>query len=242
MYEPLSSVDVVIPVYNEEACLRENILKLHGYLEKNSHLRWTIVIADNASLDKTPEIGKELAAKYNRVKYRQIPRKGRGFALRTVFLESVADAVCYMDVDFSTNLDYLKLLLEGIACGFDISIGSRLMQASRVQRRLLREIISRIYNLLTKLLFFNRFSDAQCGFKAIRTSVAKRIIPLVENNHWFFDTEMLLIAEKNHLRIFEIPVEWTDDLTSKVNIVPTIIEDISGLVRLRLQLMNKKVR
>ena len=236
IYKEISTVDIVIPVYNEEKCLRENTLALYEYLEKTAHFSWNIVIADNASTDKTPQIATDLSSKYQRMQYVYVPLKGRGHALRKTFLESSADVVCYMDVDLSTNLRYLKLLVEGIACGFDVAVGSRLMQGSRVKRRLKREIVSRIYNLLIKCLFFNRFSDAQCGFKALRIDVAKQLVPLVKNNNWFFDTELLLLAEYNRYRIFEVPVEWIEDMKTKVHIPKYILEDLFGLLRMRFSI------
>lgn len=236
----VTSVDIVIPVYNEEDCLRENILILHNYLEGTANFSWNIVIANNASTDSTSKIASELSSQFDRIKHVHLPEKGRGRALRKTFSESNADIACYMDVDFSTNLKYLRLLVEGILCGFDICIGSRLMQGSRVKRRLKRELISRIYNSIIKILFFNRFSDAQCGFKAIRTDVAKKLIPFIKNNNWFFDTELLLLAEHNKYRIFEIPVEWTEDIKTKVRIFKTVMEDLLGLIRVRFSLARDR--
>jgi hypothetical protein len=150
--------------------------------------------------------------------------------------------ILYTDVDLSANLNYLKLLLDGISRGFDIAIGSRLMQRSRVKRRLNREIISRGYNFIVKVLFWNKFSDAQCGFKAIKTEVAKILIPLIKNNSWFFDTELLLLAEYNKYRIFEVPVEWIEDIKTKVNIPKTVVEDLMGLLRMRFTIHKKRLR
>ncbi len=146
MDKKTQSVDIIIPVYNEEGCLQKNVLILYNYLEKIADFSWDIIIADNASTDKTSQIATDLASEYKRILYVHIPVKGRGYVLRKTFLESNADIVCYMDADLSINFRYLKLLIEGITCGFDISIGSRLMQDSRVKRRLNRKIISRIYN------------------------------------------------------------------------------------------------
>jgi glycosyltransferase involved in cell wall biosynthesis len=239
IYKEISTVDVVIPVYNEEKCLRENTLALHEYLEKTAHFSWNIVIADNASTDKTPQIAAELSSEYEKIQYVHVSLKGRGHALRKTFLESSADVVCYMDVDLSTNLRYLKLMVEGIACGFDVAVGSRLMRGSRVKRKLKREIFSRGYNWLIKLLFLNSFSDAQCGFKALRTDVAKQLVPIVKNNNWFFDTELLLLAEHNRYKILEVPVEWTEDVETKVHIIKYVLEDIAGLLRMRFSIHRK---
>jgi glycosyltransferase involved in cell wall biosynthesis len=237
----ISSVDVVIPVYNEEERLPQSLDILQRYLNETADFSWKIIIADNGSTDATPKIANELIKKYENVSYLHIPIKGRGRALRAASLGSNADILLYSDVDLSTNLRYMQLLLDGISCGFDIAIGSRLLQASRTKRRLNREIISRGYNLLVKFLFWNRFSDAQCGFKAIKTEVAKILIPLVKNNSWFFDTELLLLAEYNKYGIFEVPVEWVEDIKSKVNIPKTVIEDLAGLLRMRFTIHKKRV-
>lgn len=242
MYKKEISVDVVLPVYNEGAILQKNALILYNYLDRVADFSWNIIIADNGSIDKTSEIAEELSSKYNNILYKYIPLKGRGYALRDVFLRSNADIVSYMDIDLSTNLRYFKLLIEGIRCGYDISIGSRLMQGSRIKRRLDREIASRIYNFLVHLLFFNRFSDAQCGFKAFRTEVVKQLVPLVKSNSWFFDTECLLLAEYNKYRIFEVPVEWIEDIKTKVHILKTILEDLTGLLRMRCTIHKKRLR
>ena len=239
MYEKTQSVDIIIPVYNEEDCLERNVLILYTYLEEVADFSWNIIIADNASTDRTSQIATYLSSKYENIQYIYLPIKGRGYSIRRAFLQSKADILCCMDVDLSTNLHYLKPLIEGIACGFDISIGSRLMQGSRVKRRLHREILSRIYNFLIKLLFFTRFSDAQCGFKALRTDVAKHLVPLVKNNNWFFDTELLLLAEYNKYRILEIPIEWIEDVKTKVHIGKTILEDLAGLLRMRFSIHKK---
>jgi glycosyltransferase involved in cell wall biosynthesis len=234
-------VDVVIPVFNEERCLRDNVSTVHGFLERTANYRWRIVVADNASTDGTPEIAQALEDELDRVSHFRIPIKGRGFALRRCFLETEADIVGYMDVDLSTNLRFFPLLVEGIRAGYDLCVGSRLMQAARIQRSRHRELISRSYNLLIKLLFLNHFSDAQCGFKALRTNVGRHLLPLVRNNNWFFDTELLLLAERNDYRVFEVPVEWVEDPTSTVKLLKTIREDLLGLARMRLTIHRQRV-
>jgi glycosyltransferase involved in cell wall biosynthesis len=229
-------VDVVIPVFNEERCLRASVHTVHGFLSRTANYRWRIVVADNASTDGTPRIAEELEGELEQVSHFRIPVKGRGLALRRCFLETEADIVAYMDVDLSTNLRFFPLLVEGIKAGYDLCVGSRLMQAARTQRSRHREFISRSYNLLIKLLFLNHFSDAQCGFKALRRSVGRRLLPLVEDNNWFFDTELLLLAERNDYRVFEVPVEWVEDPTSTVKLLRTIKEDLLGLLRMRLSI------
>ncbi|MBN1405783.1 MAG: glycosyltransferase [Candidatus Omnitrophica bacterium] len=234
------SVDVVIPVFNEADVLERNIVILQDFLSKNSDFLWKIVIADNGSTDSTPYIAQKLASQNYAITYLHVPVKGRGLALRTAWLESQADIVSYMDADLSTNINYFPLLIEGIKCGYDVAIGSRLMGTSRVRRRLKREIVSRTFNAIIKILFLNKFSDAQCGFKALKREVAQKVLPEVRNNNWFFDTELLLLTESLKYRIFEVPVEWTDDLTTKVRIFETVIEDILGLLRVRFSMRKNK--
>jgi glycosyltransferase involved in cell wall biosynthesis len=234
-------VDVVLPVFNEERCLRQSVSTVHRFLSTSAGYRWRVLIADNGSTDRTPEVAQDLAAQLPDVTHLRMPFKGRGRALRQIILESPADVVAYMDVDLSTDLVYFPLLIEGIRAGYDLSIGSRLLQAAAVERSLKREIISRGYNLLVRALFFNHFSDAQHGFKAIRTSVGRALVPLVQNNNWFFDTELLLLAERNGFRIFEVPVVWIEDPDSSVRIVKTIGEDLLGLARVRLSIHRKRL-
>ncbi|HEX2910615.1 MAG TPA: dolichyl-phosphate beta-glucosyltransferase [Chloroflexia bacterium] len=227
-------VEIVIPVYNEQEVLEKSVNSLRAYLLEYFPYRWRITIADNASIDKTWEIAQRLQETYSDVKAVHLDQKGRGRALRYVWSNSDADVVSYMDVDLSTNLkSFLPLVAPIITGHSDLAIGSRLARGAIVTRQWKREIISRCYNFMIKLSFFNAFSDAQCGFKACRTDVARRLLPLIENNEWFFDTEMLLLAEHNHLPIYEVPVEWIEDLDSRVKIVKTAMEDVKGLVRIR---------
>lgn len=228
-------VDVVIPVYNEEYVLADSIATLHAFLAANAPYDWRIVIADNASIDRTQDVGEALAGTMDRVRYLRIPQKGRGRALRLAWTESDADIVSYMDVDLSTNLDAFRPLIDAIAVGgADVAIGTRLHRGAAVTRQWKRELISRAYNLLIKLLFPRRtFSDAQCGFKAASRRAVDRLVPLVVNNHWFFDSELLLRAEQCGFRVAEVPVAWIEDLDTRVRIVSTAIEDIRGLLRVR---------
>ena len=229
-----ATVDIVIPVYNEEQGLPDTIRTLSEYLGENLSNPWRIVIADNASTDDTGPVSKALCERYPGVHYLHLPQKGRGRALRTAWLDSAADIVCYMDVDLSTDITHLPELLGPLESGYDVAIGSRLSRGSAVTRGLKREFISRAYNLLVRSMFFTGFDDAQCGFKAMTRSAADAIVPRIQNNNWFFDTELLIIAAKRGYRIKVVPVSWRDDPTSTVNVAKTAAEDIKGLLRLRL--------
>jgi glycosyltransferase involved in cell wall biosynthesis len=228
-------VDVVVPVYNEEKALPISIPKLHAFVSgANFPHDWQIIIADNASIDDTPAVSHRLEDAYAEVKYVRIERKGRGYALKQVWGSSDADVMSYMDVDLSTGLDAFPTLIEAVAAdGYGVATGSRLARGARVQRSLQRTVLSRGYNLLIKAALRTRFSDAQCGFKAINREVAVRVLPLIENNNWFFDTELLVIAEKMGYHIRDIPVRWEEDPDTRVKIGSTVSEDLKGLWRLR---------
>jgi glycosyltransferase involved in cell wall biosynthesis len=227
-------VEIAVPVHNEERTLRGNVEALLAYLRDEFPFRFRVVIADNASVDATRDIGVELAGLHPEVSVLGLEWKGRGLALRTAWLRSEADVVSYMDVDLSTNLDSFLPLVAPILSGHsEISIGTRLARQATVRRRIKREVLSRGYNRLVHLGFRAGFSDAQCGFKALRTDIARRLVPLVVDDGWFFDTELLLLAERNGLRIHEVPVDWIEDLDSRVDLLPTIAGDLQGLWRVR---------
>ena len=196
-----------------------------------------MVIADNASTDDTLAVAGELATAYQpHVSVLHLNEKGRGRALKAAWLASEADVVAYMDVDLSTNLWSFLPLIAPLATGHsDLAIGSRLIRGAHVTRQWKREVISRCYNLLVKAMFANGFSDAQCGFKALKRAAAKELLPEVEDNEWFFDTELLLAAERRGYRISEVPVDWIEDLDSRVNVAATALEDVKGLLRMRVE-------
>jgi glycosyltransferase involved in cell wall biosynthesis len=230
--EPL--IDIVIPVYNEERDLGPSVRRLHDYLGSDFPFPAVITIADNASRDGTLVVAQSLANELTRVRVVHLDKKGRGRALRAAWLQSDAPIVAYMDVDLSTDLRALLPLVAPLLSGHsDLAIGSRLAHGARVKRGPKREIISRCYMLVLRLSLGAHFTDAQCGFKAVRTSVAKRLLPQVKDEAWFFDTELLIIAQRAGLRVHEVPVDWTDDPDSRVAIVRTAIEDLRGVVRLR---------
>jgi glycosyltransferase involved in cell wall biosynthesis len=229
-------VDIVIPVYNEQGALERSVRRLHDFLAVNLPLAWRIVIADNASTDSTLAIAHGLARKLPSVTVMHLKAKGRGRALRAAWSASDADVLCYMDVDLSTDLKALLPLIAGLVSGHsDVAVGTRLAPGARVRRGLKRELISRTYNHLLRTVLRARFSDAQCGFKAIRADVARELLPTVRDDAWFFDTELLVVAQRRGMRIHEVAVDWTDDPDSRVEIVRTALADLRGVVRLLLQ-------
>jgi glycosyltransferase involved in cell wall biosynthesis len=232
---PSPVVDIVIPVHNEEHDLETSVLCLHQHLRTAFPFTARITVADNASDDCTWKVAQRLAATIPEVRAIRIDEKGRGRALAAAWLASDASVVAYMDVDLSTDLNALLPLVAPIVSGHsDLAIGSRLAHGARVMRGPKRELISRCYNLLLQVVLGAGFSDAQCGFKALRADVARRLVPLVEDRRWFFDTELLVLAERAGMRISEVPVDWTDDLDSRVDIVPTALEDLRGVWRMLL--------
>ncbi|MBJ6645161.1 glycosyl transferase [Streptomyces sp. BSE7F] len=225
-------LDVVVPVHNEEEDLRPCVRRLHEHLTRTFPYAFRITIADNASTDGTPAVAADLARRIEEVRSVRLERKGRGRALRTVWSASDAPVLAYMDVDLSTDLNALLPLVAPLISGHsDLAIGSRLSRGARVVRGAKREVISRGYNLILRGSLQARFSDAQCGFKAIRRDVAQVLLPLVEDSGWFFDTELLVLAERAGLRIHEVPVDWVDDPDSTVHIVRTATEDLKGVWR-----------
>jgi putative flippase GtrA len=225
-------LDIVIPVYNEEYDLPGCVRRLHKYLLAAVPYRSRITIADNASTDDTLAVAKRLAAELPDVDVLHLDAKGRGGALYAAWMASPAEVVAYMDVDLSTGLSALMPLVAPLISGHsDVAIGSRLAASARVVRGPKREFVSRSYNLILRGVLGARFSDAQCGFKALRADVARRLLPLVADTGWFFDTELLVIAERAGLRIHEVPVDWIDDPDSHVDIVGTAIGDLKGCWR-----------
>ena len=226
-------IDIVVPVHHEEAALALSVRRLHRFLSAGFPFTWRIVIADNASTDATPEVAATLARDLPGVTWLRLERKGRGRALRAAWSRSDAQVVCYMDVDLSTDLRGLLPLVAPLLSGHsDLAIGTRLVHGSRVVRGPKREVISRGYNAILRGALRARFSDAQCGFKAIRGDLVSDLLPEVRDDGWFFDTELLVCAQRRGLRIHEVPVDWIDDPDSRVRIMRTAVDDLRGVARL----------
>jgi glycosyltransferase involved in cell wall biosynthesis len=239
----MTRVDVVIPVLNEEAQLAASVATLRAHLA-GCPFEARVIVADNGSTDATPEIARRLAAAHRDVSHLRLEERGRGRALRRAWLASDADIVSYMDVDLSTDLAAFAPMIVAIAGGgYELAIGSRLAKGAQVTRQWRREVLSRGYNLMIAATFPGRgFSDAQCGFKAITRRLAGELLPLVEDEAWFFDTELLLRAEAAGHRVFEVPVRWIEDPGSTVKIAKTVWEDVKGLARLRRELSSPRPR
>jgi putative flippase GtrA len=232
------TLDIVVPVYNEENDLESCVRRLHAFLAHEVPYLARITIADNASTDRTLTIAQRLSVELDGIEVLHLQAKGRGRALAAAWLSSDAEVVAYCDVDLSTDLNALMPLVAPLISGHsDVAYGSRLNRSSRVVRGPKREFISRAYNFILHTSLRTRFSDAQCGFKAIRTDVARQLLPLVQDKEWFFDTELLVLAERVGLRIHEVPVDWVDDPDSRVDIVDTVRKDLLGIWRLGRALM-----
>ncbi|MCB4207762.1 bifunctional glycosyltransferase family 2/GtrA family protein [Arthrobacter sp. UM1] len=226
-------LEIVIPVYNEEHTIEHAVRRLNAYLDEWVPYSAIITVADNASTDSTLDVAERLSRELERVDVLHLDQKGRGRALKQAWTESRAEVAVYMDVDLSTDLRALLPLVAPLISGHsDLAIGTRLSRHSKVVRGPKREFISRSYNAILKSTLAVSFSDAQCGFKAIRTDVARTLLPMVEDNNWFFDTEMLVIGSRAGLRIHEVPVDWVDDPDSRVDIAATAMEDLRGIARL----------
>jgi putative flippase GtrA len=236
---PAPVVDIMIPVFNEEAALGASVSLLHAYLTDCFPFTWRITIVDNASTDATWQVARELVAALDGVGAMHLDRKGRGLALRTAWGRSDAAVVAYMDVDLSTRLDGLLPLVAPLVSGHsDLAIGSRLAPGAHVARGPRREFISRSYNRILRTVFASKVRDAQCGFKAVRGDVARRLLPEVRDDGWFFDTELLLLADHNGLRVHELPVDWVDDPDSRVDVVGTALGDLAGTARMARRFLS----
>ena len=238
----MPQLDIVIPVYNEAHVLAGSIERLRSYLEEtNFPYSRRIVVADNASTDRTLAVAQELAERFDDVAALHLPQKGRGRALRKAWLESDADAVSYMDVDLSTDVAALTPLARAVLEeGYDVASGSRMTRGSQIERSLRRELTSRGFIFLIKLVFLSKLSDTQCGFKALSRQAVRELVPRIENEEWFFDTELLLLAEKGGYRIKEVPVRWREDPDSRVNVAKTVAEDLRGLLRMRFRRIPRR--
>lgn len=226
-------LDLVVPVCNEEACLEQSVRRLHAHLRAGFPYPFRITVADNASTDATPRIAARLARELPEAEWLRLEEKGRGRALRAAWSRSSAPVLAYVDVDLSTGLAALLPLVAPLISGHsDLAVGTRLAPGSRVVRGPKREFISRGYNTLLRSTLAVGFSDAQCGFKAVRRDVAERLVPLVRDEEWFFDTELLVIAERAGLRIHEVPVDWVDDPDSRVDLLATALADLRGIARI----------
>ena len=238
----MPQLDIVIPVYNEAHVMASSIEKLRAYLiEHNFPYTWRVVVADNASTDATLAVAHQLEDTYPDVSVVHLDQKGRGRALKKAWLESDADASSYMDVDLSTDLDALLPLARAVLEeGCEVATGSRMTKGSNIVRSLGRETTSRGFITLIKVFFLSKLSDTQCGFKAIARQAAQELLPQVENNEWFFDTELLLLAEKGGYRVKDVPVHWIEDTDSRVDVWKTVVEDLQGLARMRFRKIPKR--
>jgi glycosyltransferase involved in cell wall biosynthesis len=238
-HNPLT-VDLVIPVLNEAHVLENSVATVRAFLAEQPGWSWRVVIVDNGSTDGTDAVARRLADQHPDVRFLQLPQRGRGRALRLAWSQSDAAIMGYTDVDLSTELTALPKLVQAIADeGFDLGTGSRLLPASKTVRSAKREFISRCYNLIIKAVLWTSFSDAQCGFKVVSRRVAQEIIPEIRDQAWFFDTELLVLAEKRGYRIRDLAVEWIEDDDSRVKIFSTAWEDIKGVARLRWTLWRR---
>ena len=231
------TLNVVIPVYNEEKELQASVTTLCTFLHQNlKDFDWKVIIADNASADKTFHIARELADKNKKVYAYHLDQKGRGRAVKTVWKKYLSDVNSYMDVDLSTDLKHFPPLVRSLVRGYDIAIGSRNANGARVYgRNYLRTLTSKVYIHLIKFFFWVNFSDAQCGFKAVSRRIVTDVLPHIEDNEWFFDSELLIVAEKSGYRIYEEPVTWIDNPGSTVRVMKTAQGDLQGLFRLYMQ-------
>jgi glycosyltransferase involved in cell wall biosynthesis len=236
-------VEIDLPVYNEEACLRDSVTRLRKYLiDSRFRYSWKIVILNNASTDRTLDVAKALSCEFKDVEYINLTKKGRGRALREAWIRSKARVCSYMDIDLSTDLRAFPRMIDAVLKdGYDIATGSRLLKGSKIKRSLKREILSRVYILLLKVWLGINFKDAQCGFKAVSTRIRKEVLPRVLDQEWFFDSELMFKAQRYGYRIKEIPITWVEDPGSTVRVYKTVKNYLLSMLRIKLEFMIDSV-
>ena len=227
-------VDILLPVYNEEHVLEKSVTTLRKFLQDNvTDFNWIITIGDNASTDSTMEVAGDLEKRFDDVRVFHLDRKGRGRMVKYAWQKSEADILSYMDIDLSTDLNAFPPMVQAIMDGCDVAIGSRQYKGADVDRSFKREAISRGYIWILKLLLGFPFTDAQCGFKAVSKKLVNELFHIIEDDEWFFDTELLFLAHKNGYKVKELPVRWIEDTDSRVRILRTAWLDVKGVFRMR---------
>lgn len=226
-------IEIVLPVFNEAHVLRQSVQRVLEFVSQFSEYQWMLTIAENGSTDSTAEIAAELADDYEAVLAISIDGKGRGRALKHVWRHSPADFSMYMDIDLSTQLSAIPEALAALQAGNDLVVGSRFHRDSKVSRGVLRGITSRCYRCMARICLQSRCDDPQCGFKAIRVGTVSTLLDCVQSERWFFDTELLYLAELASMRIATIPITWVEDKDTRVRILPTTRELVFGLIRMR---------
>jgi len=226
--------DILLPVYNEEHVLEKSVTDLRNFLKENvTDFNWVITIGDNASIDNTLKVAEDLENRFEDVRVFHLDKKGRGRMVKYAWQKSDADVLSYMDIDLSTDLKAFPPMINAIIEGYDVAIGSRQFRGAEVKRSFKRELISRGYIWILKLSLGFPFTDAQCGFKAVSKKLVEDLFPRIEDEEWFFDTELLYLAYRNGYKVKELPVQWIEDTDSRVKIIRTAWLDIKGVLRMR---------
>ncbi len=235
------NVLIVIPTYNEERIIKQNIDQLFDFCENNlQKYKWRIIVADNGSTDRTIKIVKEQKQKYSNLEYFHLSQLGKGLAIKKAWQDYIADVNIFMDADLATELKFTPTLIKGIAEEkYDLIIGSRYHKQSKCKRPLMRSVCSKSYNFILKMLFNIKLTDTHCGFKALSKPAVQKIIPKIKNNGLFFDTELLILARHYNLNIKEIPVNWTEEKgrKTKVKILRTALDYLKEIVKLKYRLL-----
>jgi uncharacterized membrane protein YbhN (UPF0104 family) len=234
-------VSVVLPAYNEANRIEDTVKVVKDTLEKLDY-GYEIIIAEDGSTDGTDEIAKRLSSRDPRIVHLHSDnRLGRGKALTNAMEIAKGDVVVYLDVDLSTDMDHLKELIDAVAKeGYDIATGSRLLKDSQTERPFKRDFASKVYNFLVRLMLGSKLRDHQCGFKAFKRSSVLKLLRDVKDNHWFWDTEVLVLAQRKGLRVKEIPVKWKQSGETKVKFTKDVLYMFSQILRMWMESKRSK--
>ncbi len=225
-------LSIILPAYNEAKRIESAVERIMEFMNSNFQ-DFEIIIAEDGSTDGTDKVAEKLAEKYGFVRHlHSDERLGRGKALNNAIKRSEYEFVIYMDVDLSTDLKHVNDIYEALKAGYDIAVGSRLLKSSRAKRPFTRDLSSRVYNFLVRALLKSGIHDHQCGFKGFRKSRIADILDSIADNHWFWDTELLVLAQRKGLKIKEIPVTWEHGGESKVSILNDSIYMLRNIFRI----------
>ena len=235
-------LSVVIPAYNEESRIGDALGKVVDYLEAQDYT-WEVIVADDGSTDSTAELVEARSLKDGRIKLECLTHHGKGWAVRNGMLSAGGDYRFMCDADIAMPIENLSVFLEKLSEGYDIVIGSRQIEgARRFNESALRHFLGRLFNWSVRLIAVRGFQDTQCGFKCMRGDAAQRLFRLQQTNGWGFDVEMLYLALKMNMRVFELPVDWYHDPSSKLRVGIDSLLMIKDTLRVRVRDLFGKYR
>jgi len=233
--ERFPSVSIIIPAHNEEKRIEKTLLDYIIFFSKKYKKDFEIIVVLNGCTDNTEKVVKKIKRRFGQIRYLNFKQSGKGFAVIEGFKSAKGKLIGFADADDATMANEFYKLIEGID-RYDGIIASRWAKGSVIQPKqpLKRQISGRIFNLLIRLMFHMSYKDTQCGAKLFKSEALKTILPNLGITEWAFDVDLLYNAERNHLRIMEIPTVWHDMGGSKIKYLKSSLQMIIAISRLRM--------